>query len=189
MKPALAIIAALAAGAAGCAGSDPGGGGTDGGGGGEVDAGGEPTGDLLLGGAEDSGTGFVDLADGADAALVAGAQGGYHVWTSLRARRMKGELRIEREARRVSDGVLVLSVPVQELFVPDEAMEDWWQEPDAWPNFMCPTPIGIQVYDQAIEFTTWVHTIDGALVGRDSITLVPRCPAGDQDNCHARCSG
>lgn len=184
MKLALAIAAVLAA---GCAGSDPDPAGPDGGG--ETDAAPEPTGELLLGGAEDGGTGFVELADGADAALIAGAQGGYHVWTSLRARRMKGELRIEREARRVDDGVLVLSVPTQELIVPDEAMEDWWQEPAAWPNFMCPSPVGIQVYDRAIEFTVQVHTVDGELVGEDHITLVPRCPAGDQENCQSRCSG
>src|SRR5687767_3853593 len=100
MKLALAITAALTAGTAACAGSDPDGGGPDGGGG-EADAGADPTGELLLGGAEDTGTGFIDLADGSDAPLIAGAQGGYHVFTSLRARKMKGELRIEREARRV----------------------------------------------------------------------------------------
>lgn len=182
MKLALAILGLLPA----CgAGGDPGGGPDAG----SPDGGGEPTGELLLGGAEDTGTGFVSLEDGADAPLIAGAQGGYHVWTGLEARGMKGELRIEREARRVADGVLVLSVPIQELFVPDEAMEDWWRQPDAWPNFMCPSPIGIQVYDQAIEFTTWIHTIDGDLVGEDQITLVPRCPAGDEANCHDRCSG
>jgi hypothetical protein len=186
MRRALAIAAALLA--AGCAGSDPGTGEPDGGGG-DADAGVELTGDLLLGGADDSGAGFVDLVDGADAPLIAGAQGGYHVWTSLRARNMKGELRIDREARRVADGVLVLVVPTQELLVPDEAMEDWWLDPAPVPNFMCPTPIGIQVHDQAIEFTSWVRTVDGDLVGRDSITLVPRCPAGDEANCHARCSG
>lgn len=182
MKRALAILALLPA----CgAGSDPGG--PDAGG--APDAGGEPSGELRLGGAEDSGIGFVELADGADAPLIAGAQGGYHVWTGLQARGMKGELRIEREARRVADGVLVLSVPVRELLVPDEAMEEWWQEPDAWPNFMCPSPIGIQVHDQEIEFAVEVRTEDGALVGEDHITLVPRCPAGDLENCHERCSG
>lgn len=153
------------------------------------DAGAEPAGELLLGGAEQEGTGFRFLEDGADAPLVAGAQGGYHVWTGLRARGMRGELRVTREARRVADRVLVLSVPVQELMVPDEAMEDWWQEPEAWPNFMCPTPVGIQVYDQAIEFTVQVSTEEGDLVGEDHIILVPRCPPGDQETCHQRCSG
>lgn len=183
MKLALAILAALPA----CgAGGDPGGAGPDAG---APDAGGEPSGELLLGGAEDTGIGFVALEDGADAPLIAGAQGGYHVYTGLRARGMKGELRIEREARRVSDEVLVLSVPVRELLIPDEAMEVWWQEPEAWPNFMCPSPIGIQVYDQEVEFAVQVRTVDGELVGEDTITLVPRCPAGDEQNCHERCSG
>ncbi len=185
MKRALATwLVALAA----CGGGGDPSGGPDGGGD-QADAGLEPTGELLLGGAEDGGDGFVALEDGADATLIAGAQGGYHVWTRLRARSMKGELRIEREARRTADGVLVLAVPVQELFVPDEAMEDWWEQPDPWPNFMCPSPVGIQVYDQEIEFTVQVKTVDGALVGEDHISLVPRCPAGDEANCHDRCSG
>ena len=184
MKLALAI--ALTA-AAACTGSDPVAGGPDAGGD-EADAQ-QATGELLLGGAEDTGTGFVELADGADATLIAGAQGGYHVWTRLRAHLMEGELRVVYEARRVSDGELVLSLPVQELIVPHEAMETWWEQPDATPNFMCPSPIGIQVYDREIEYTVQVTTVDGTLVGEDRITRVPRCPAGDEENCHDRCSG
>jgi hypothetical protein len=183
MRVALAIALSLAA---ACGAGDPTGGPDAGG---EADAALEPTGELILGGTDDSGAGFLELADGSDAALIAGAQGGYHVWTKLRAHLMEGELRITREARRVSDGVLVLSVPVQEFAVPHEAMEDWWEEPDAWPNFMCPSPVGIQVYDQEIEYTVEVTTVDGALVGRARITRVPRCPAGDEANCHDRCSG
>jgi hypothetical protein len=181
----LAFAIALSAVAA-CAGSDPAGGAD---GGGEADAGIEPSGELLLGGTEDTGDGFLELADGDDASLIAGAQGGYHVWTKVRARSMQGELRIEREARRVSDGELVLLVPIQELILPDEAMEDWWEEPDAWPNFMCPSPVGIQIYDHEIQFTATVTTVDGELVGEDRIILVPRCPAGDEETCHDRCSG
>ncbi len=182
----LALAMALTA-AAACTGSDPVAGGPDAGGN-EGDAQ-QATGELVLGGTEDTGAGFVELPDGSDATLIAGAQGGYHVWTKLRAHLMEGELRVVYEARRVSDGVLVLSLPERELMVPHEAMEDWWEEPDATPNFMCPSPVGIQVYDQEVEFTVQVKTVDGALVGEDHITRVPRCPAGDQDNCHDRCSG
>lgn len=178
----LAAIALLAA----CTGSDPGAGGPDAGGGGDAA---QPTGELVLGGTEDSGAGFLELPDGSDATLIAGAQGGYHVWTKLRAHLMEGELRVVHEARRVSDGVLVLRLPEQELIVPHEAMEGWWEEPDPTANFMCPTPIGVQVYDQEIEYTVQVTTVDGALVGAARITRVPRCPAGDEQNCHDRCSG
>jgi hypothetical protein len=183
MKLALATLFAACA----CSGGGPDPSGADAGG--SADASHEGSGELLLGGAEDTGTGFVDLIDGADAALIAGAQGGYHVWTSLRARGIEGELRIEREARRMSDGVLVLKVPVQELLVPGEAMEDWWQQPDAWANFMCPSPVGIQVYDQEVQFTVQVTTVDGDFLAEDRIILVPRCPAGDEANCHDRCAG
>jgi len=182
----IAFAIALTA-AAACTGSDPVAGGPDGGG--EQADGAQATGELVLAGTEDDGAGFLELADGSDATLIAGAQGGYHVWTKLRARLMEGNLRVFHEARRVSDGVLVLRLPEQELIVPHEAMEDWWEEPNPTANFMCPTPIGIQVYDQEIEYTVQVMTVDGVLVGEDSITRVPRCPAGDEQNCHDRCSG
>jgi hypothetical protein len=172
---------------AACTGSDPVAGGPDAGGGGADAA--PATGELELGGADDTGADFLAVPDGSDATLIAGAQGGYHVWTRLRAHLMEGELRVVYEARRVSDGVLVLSLPEQELLVPHEAMADWWEQPDPTANFMCPTPIGIQVYDQEIEYTVQVRSVDGALVGEDRITRVPRCPAGDEANCHDRCSG
>jgi hypothetical protein len=183
MKLAAAMVALLAA----CSGSDPSAGGPDAGGD-DADAQ-QATGELVLGGADDTGASFVELPDGSDATLIAGAQGGYHVWTRLRAHSMEGELRVVYQARRVSDGVLVLSLPERELMVPHEAMQDWWEEPDPTANFMCPTPIGIQVYDQEIEYTVQVTTVDGSLVGEARITRVPRCPAGDEQNCHDRCSG
>jgi hypothetical protein len=182
MRLAVATLIVLAA----CGSSEPPGG-PDAGGDGDASV--DPIGDLLLGGAEDTGVGFVELADGADAQLMWGAQGGYHVWTGLRARGVAGELRIEREARRMSDGVLVLLAPTQVIEVPDEAMEDWWQQPDAWPNFMCPSPVGIQVYDQEVRFTVQLTDDEGGLLAEDQIILVPRCPAGDEANCHERCSG
>ncbi len=181
MKLALATVLLAA-----CTGSDPGAGGPDAGSGADAQ---QPTGELVLGGTEDTGAGFLELADGSDATLIAGAQGGYHVWTKVRAHLMEGELRVVHEARRVSDGVLVLRLPEQELMVPHEAMEGWWEQPEATADFMCPTPIGVQVYDHEIEYTVQVTTVDGALVGSARMTRVPRCPAGDEQNCHDRCSG
>src|SRR5262245_61474772 len=91
---------------AACAGSQPPPGGADSSPG-EPDAAANLPGDLLLGGAEASGVGFVELGDGADVSLIWGAQGGYHVWTAVRARGLSGELRVERNARLVADDSLV----------------------------------------------------------------------------------
>ncbi len=49
-------------------------------------------GDLLVGGALSDGTGFVELVDGADAELVSGAQGGFHVWINVRVQGVAGPL-------------------------------------------------------------------------------------------------
>ena len=173
----LAAAAALAA----CGGGvEPGG----------PDAGPAAEGELVLGGASDEGAGFVPLQDGADVPLIGGAQGGFHVWTGLRIRGVEGNLRIEREARRMSDGELVLRTPVQELLVPGEAMDGWWDRPDAAASFMCPAPVGLKVYDEPLVLRAEVRSVDGELLAEDELVIVPRCPDGDQAAfCRSICSG
>ncbi|HLU65101.1 MAG TPA: hypothetical protein VKZ63_02425 [Kofleriaceae bacterium] len=182
-RPTLLPVGALAAAAAlaACGGGvEPGG----------PDSGPTGQGELLLGGADDTGNGFVPLEDGADVPLIGGAQGGFHVWIGLRVRGIEGELRIEREARRVSDGELVLRTPVQELVVPGEAMDGWWERPDAAASFMCPSPIAIQVYDEEIVFRAEITSEDGELLAVDDLVAVPRCPDGDQaEFCQSICGG
>jgi hypothetical protein len=157
---------------------------------GEPDARAEPEGDLVIGGADDSGFGFVALDDGSDVPLIGGAQGGFHVWTGLRVRGIEGELRMEREARRMSDGELVLRTPVQVLRVPEDAMDGWWERPEAAASFMCPSPIGIQVHDEELVLRTVVTSPDGELLAEDDLVVVPRCLDGDQAAfCRSICSG
>jgi hypothetical protein len=144
------------------------------------DSGTLPVGELLVGGAENDGTGFVELADGADAELVPGAQGGFHVWINVRVLGVAGPLYLEREARRASDGALVLAGSRQALEVSEDAMEDWWENPAAAPSFMCPAPVGITVFDTPLQFSVTLSDPDGNVVAEDEITLVPRCPTGEQ---------
>lgn len=145
---------------------------------------------LALGGADIDGTGFVPIQDGADVTMVEGAQGGFHVWTGMRFKGASGRLQLVREARRTADDALILRAPVQVIDVPAEAEGAWWQDPTAQPSFMCPSPIGIQVYDQEIDIHGTLYAPDGTTVlAEDDIILVPRCPEDSVDFCHEICSG
>jgi len=149
-----------------------------------------PEGELLVGGAEHDGTGFVELVDGADAELIPGAQGGFHVWINVRVHGVDGRLFLEREARRTSDDALVLAGSRQLFEVPTDAMSDWWNSDTAAPSFMCPAPVGLQIFDTELTFHAVLYDEDDRVVAEDSLVLVPRCPEGDQaEFCASICSG
>jgi hypothetical protein len=141
-----------------------------------------------------NGIGYVASEDDTDVFLVPGAQSGFHVWLNVRVRGIAGELMIERAARRQRDGVLVFRGLAQRLEVPDTALDDWWESPEASPAFMCPSPIGIQVFDEALIFE--VRLLDpeaaegDAPLAEDTLVLIPHCPAGEQaEFCVSICSG
>jgi hypothetical protein len=151
--------------------------------------------ELLVGSTSSDRTRFVEVADGDDVPLVSGSQGGFHVWTGLRVRGASGTLHLEREARRVSDGELVLRASTVVMELPDQAMADWWERPDgdsgdALPSFMCPTPIGLRVRDEPLRLRAQVLTPDEELLAEDEMVFVPRCPEGDEaEFCAEICSG
>ncbi len=149
-----------------------------------------PEGELVLGSSEVSGLGFVAVDDGTDVELVAGAQGGFHVWTTLRATGVAGPVYLQREARLVSDGTLILRAQQLYLDVPEDAMEDWWQRDEASPSFMCPTPVGITVFDVEIALSAQLTDEDGTVLAEDHVILIPRCPEGEQrEFCLRICAG
>lgn len=143
---------------------------------------------LRVGGAPASGEGFLDLEDYTPVDLVPGAQGGFHVWINVSVHGIEGDLVVEREARRVSDDRLVLRATPQALLVPGDAMDDWWQAPFAAPAFMCPTPIGISVIDEAIEVTVRLKDENDEVLAEDSVIVVPTCNL-QADFCQSICSG
>ncbi len=145
---------------------------------------------LQVGGADYQGTGFVELTDGQDVELVPGAQGGYHVWLNVRVHGAEGSLYLRREARRVVDNVLVLRGLPAVVDVPAEAMTGWWESPLAAPAFMCPSPIGIKVFDEELTFKVLLTDRDGEVLTAEEVVLRPRCPEGDL-NAHCRdvCAG
>jgi hypothetical protein len=146
--------------------------------------------DMEIGVAVDGSEGFALLADGADATLASGAQGGFHVWTAPRFKGAMGTLYLDRTARRVEDGVLVLRASRLVIDVPEDAMENWWREEQAIPSFMCPPPLGIKIYDSPIEFSFELRTEDEELIATDTLVVVPRCEAGEAgDYCRSTCEG
>lgn len=148
------------------------------------------SGEMWLGGADPDGQGFVELVSGADAELIPGAQGGFHVWIGVRVQKAAGHLYIEHQARRQFDGALVLAGSRRVLDVPEDAMTDWWQSPFAAPSFMCPAPVGLRVVDEPLVFSSILSTEDGQVIARDELVLVPRCPVGEYAAfCAQICSG
>lgn len=146
--------------------------------------------EVEVGSAALDGAGFLAVEDGTEVELVPGAQGGFHVWLGMRVRGAAGRLWIEREARRVSDDALVYRGLAQALDLPEEAQDAWWESPLAAPAFMCPTPVGIQVFDEELRFTVRILDDDDQVVATDEIVLMPRCPTGDQEDfCYVICAG
>jgi hypothetical protein len=137
-----------------------------------------------------AGNGFVPIADGSDATLIPGAQSGFHVWLNVRVQGIAGELRIERAARRQRDGALVFRGLPQRFEVPGDALDRWWESPVASPAFMCPSPIGIQVFDETLVFEVRLLDRTDAVIAEDTLVLVPRCPTTDQGAfCRSICAG
>jgi hypothetical protein len=157
---------------------------------GEPDAGLSGDIELVAGNAAADGAGFVAKADGDDADLISGAQGGFHVWISIRLHGAAGTYYAVHEARRVTDDVLVLRGNRIVLDIPAQSGDDWWESPSASPAFLCPSPLGIQVFDVPIRFSVELRDVDDTPLARDDLVLVPRCPSGDLgDFCHQICSG
>lgn len=148
------------------------------------------TADMQIGLSTNGSEGFMQVSDGADVQLASGAQGGYHVWTAPRFRGAMGTLYLDREARRVSDGTLMLRASRLVIDVPEDAMDDWWREQQAIPSFMCPAPVGLQAFDVEVEFTFTLRNEDEELLAEDSLVVIPRCETGDNgDFCRNVCSG
>jgi hypothetical protein len=134
--------------------------------------------------------GFVAAQDGDEAILAPGSQGGFHLWTAPRFQGAMGTHYLDREARRVEDGVLVLRASRLVLDIPEDAMDQWWRDEQAFPSFMCPPPIGIQIYDSEIEFHFTLRTEDEELVAEDKLILMARCPEGEDGTyCRSTCEG
>lgn len=114
-----------------------------------------------------------------DVTLVAGAQGGFHVWLAFQMLpAQSGEATLERTAHRISDDQLILRTKGEIALDSSEAM----------PMFMCPSPVGISVIDQPIEYRLQFSSTTGELA-EGAITLVPHCPSDQLEFCQRICNG
>ncbi len=138
----------------------------------------------------DGASGFVALHEGDSATLVEGAQGGFHVWMKFRlAGVAPGELTLGRQAHRGVDGKLVLKTEGS-VVISSPSPDGVWELPNALPMFMCPSPIGLSVIDQPIEYELVARDSAGE-VARSAITLVPHCPVENHSRafCERICTG
>ena len=136
---------------------------------------------------------WLPWVDGQEATLTEGAQGGFHIWMKLRigGAGPGRELEMQKMAHRVSDDRLVLRA-MQTIQVGPEGAEGFWEMPVATPMFMCPSPIGISVIDEAILFELIFTDATNVEVARAGIKVVPRCPTTSADSlmfCKRICTG
>jgi hypothetical protein len=155
------------------------------------DAGLEAVGDaggvlFTLGTAATDGSGFLPMAG--DITMVAGGQGGFHVWMKFRVSGAPAEMvTLAYTIRRVSDQHLVLNA-MQMRMLGAPAATGYWELPTAIPSFLCPSPIGVQVRDEPMHYLLDVSAMDGSLVGSAEADFTPHCPDGDA-HCMSICSG
>jgi hypothetical protein len=135
---------------------------------------------LTLGGAHDDGSGFLPLSGDVD--LVPGAQGGFHLWLKYRLSGVDRQVHVIRSAVRVSDGRAILNaLPLV------QTVTDPFESPEAMPSFMCPTPIGVRVYDEEVELRLQIRDGDATLA-EGSARVIARCPPNN-DFCPRICGG
>jgi hypothetical protein len=144
--------------------------------------------ELRVGTAQADGVGFLAIPDFTEVDLVPGAQGGFHVWVNVSLHGVAGPITIEREARREADGELVLRALAQRIDVPEDAMVDWWDNPNAAPAFMCPTPIGLSVIGEPIRINVTIRGTDDEVLAEESMVVIPRCNL-QPEFCQSICSG
>ncbi len=154
--------------------------------------GGEPPvtgpGSITLGTTTTAGEGFFALEG--DQTLVPGAQGGFHVWLKYRIQGMSaGKVMVKRTARRVSDDRLILTTEASQEIGP-ASTGGYWEVPSAIPSFMCPSPLGVKVFDIPVVFDVKVVGADGQTLAESSAEATPHCPTDEQgDFCRSICSG
>lgn len=146
-----------------------------------------PPADMEVGTAATDGTGFLPLSG--TVSMVPGAQGGFHVWLKYRMKGVSpGTLTTKHTAHRVSDGHLVsLGSRVDDVGTPDA--DGWWETPNATPNFLCPTPIGVNVIGEALQFEVDVTDEQGDPVCSATATATVECPAAELAFCQQICAG
>lgn len=119
--------------------------------------------------------------------LVAGFQGGFHVPVMYRVKDHDGSnLTFEHKVRRVADGVLVSRGG--RVFDVHAADGGTWTSDYEVTIFLCPTPVGITVMDEALSIEVRVVDEASHLMAVGTTQVVVHCPPGDSF-CESICKG
>ncbi len=117
--------------------------------------------------------------------LHQGAQGGFHAPVLFRVNgQVESGAIFTHRLTRSSDGVLV-SKGARAFDVTGGA----WVTASVVPLFLCPTPVGVNIVDQALTFELTVTRVGGAVLGRAKAMAVVHCPASAQAFCASICKG
>jgi hypothetical protein len=145
-------------------------------------------GSIALATTELDGTGFLPLAG--DQTLVPGAQGGFHIWLKYKVTGMAaGPVTVKRTVRRVSDDKLVLTTMGAQELGP-MADDGSWELPMALPSFFCPSPLGVNIIGEPMEFHLEIIDANGTKLGEGNAEATPHCPTDAQAQfCAQICSG
>lgn len=138
-----------------------------------------PLAQLTLGTAAVDGDGFSPLLG--DQTLVAGPQGGFHVWLKLRVVGFPaGPATLHRSASAVATGASLLDI--DSGIQVGAAADGSWEQPSPLPLFLCPTPAGVSIIDQMVR-------ADIALTsaGLDQLTATTTFTAHCPDDAHTAC--
>lgn len=136
-----------------------------------------------LGTGPDDGNGYAPLSDGQAAPLLHGPQGGFHVWSNLRARGLcPDRLRTERVVTRLDDAQEIVTLRSQASLVPasdPELAADGWDEMSmSLPTFLCPNAPGVAIADRPIRIDLRVIDTDGRTAA-DARVITPSCREDD----------
>ncbi len=136
--------------------------------------------------------GYQPLTDGQDVTLVEGAQGGFHVWMQFKVDDPRAmHVEAVRMAHRRDGGELVLRAMGPAYDIVGMPGGGPWESTNPVPMFMCPSPLGIRVVDEAIVYDVTFTDDAQEPVAHGTITLVPRCPTDPMklDFCMKICTG
>jgi hypothetical protein len=123
-----------------------------------------------------------------ESTLVSGAQGGFHVWLTVKLTGAPlGPMRIKHTIRRQSDGQL-FSTGDRTLDV-GEGPDGVWESTPAWPAFLCPSPLGINVLGEPAVIKLELSIKAGTPLGTAEVKSMFLCPADQQAFCERICKG
>lgn len=125
------------------------------------------------------------IAFGTEVPLTPGAQGGFHVETRYKIVGQRLDGVVFNHVVRLTDGGTLVSRGTRRFDVGDDGGDPWISE--IFPVFMCPTPVGVNVANEAVTFEITATSTDGGYLGRAGGTTRLHCEPGAY--CEVVCRG